>query len=1608
MVGPLFSCSIRPLASALRRMIPAALILLSLAAGGAAQAAAPDLVATGLSFTPAKVNLGALPDWSGRKQYVYVTVTVTNKGTAPANPSILRVWASRDASLTGTGDDYALMNIPVPALAVGASVNYKYVSATNDSRLRVDLNEIEVTAKTPLGKNYLPDNVYILGVETDAGQDNAEGAGTPEANNFLKAGGTLTVGMIWPPAPTGQQIFAPAPGTVGVNIDRFLSWTSTPYATRFDLYLSRLKDVRQDFQPHAEITPPPNSSKILLTSFFYPVTVTTGTYYRNLYDITDRTARDILITNGNKISLCAGISPAPAGAKYEAARDIFQASATYDPTRIPIGSGSTYSGMKYAFDTVTAVNACLLNWRWYNDSNGRPTMVDRYTDLVAANYMEEFPAKGLDDDEKNYGWYRGRVWVLINHTSVTAAMPFTKDTLAFTSQALPNKRKDEGAVYPMGIKSLVTADFDNDSDLDVMAGSDRLWRQDVNNTPCDKVVVWQSDWRNTPQDKDTKAPLAWEGFTTKTINFKPNNFTGLNRAVDDCQDMAVGDFDGDNRIDVAIASFHGDKLIVLHNETDVSGDDRSTRTLKFTDSLPLPTNTNNDGRTTTSFMGACSVVTADFDNDRKADVVGAAYFEGKVVVFENRSTAGADSSWNPQFIPHVLADDPKYPSALGNKLTDVEKVSTGDINGDGKIDVIAASAADDTLYWFENMGNFQFKPHEVGNLVPNTTDRISQTAVADVDEDGFLDIVGYSRLNSKIYWYGDQPAVDTLQPVATDLSKAWYQPGRPFDYETTYLWQVVSKAGENYKTATPPMAFRAQHTRLKVTPTLTPQTLIEPSQGFRLSLNCVVDGYYPVNDLTFAIYADPVLDRPFLGVLNMRDWFSFSKSIRIVGQYYMGTQAHYPYRPGSPWQIEQPFNIPIAFTKTDPALLPEGLYNIYVVPNPLAPIMQDGVADGVYDGVVDGFQNINGTNWYARLNPDGDEGYLALNQLAVAYKPGVPTNPVPADNASSVATTSKLAWSACNWATNYDVLLAKATTLAPDYTSCTLPRQLPGTISMDVGDINGDGLNDVVCSNATNSTTGNVTWFKNTSNGLAFQAVDPALTCPKGAANDISIVKLNSDTNADILACNAADGSIFWYRGIGNAYSDGRYLFNSAQTLIPNATIKEKATGVQTVRAGDLDFDGDMDLVAAASDPNYRLCWFTNNGQGYFDHRYAISTSDDGTPVYAILADVDSDGDLDIVVSFNRPSVVWYENTWGSGSSKFIRHAIPSTLTNPRWLGVADMDNDGDRDIVCVSEADRAVVWFKNDGSYMPNFTQATVATGIAGVRNLALVDYNHDSKMDVVVGGSLGNAGDQLIYLCNNGGTAVSFSKLVISNQASPVTAVCGASVDGDTFPEVIAANGQGAVTWFDYVMNFSFNNPLALAATLPAASTLYSPGLLDPSQGYRWQIQAKRVIPLVGGGTYERVTSSSLWTFFTSQSDLQWYGLLVDKASVRQGGKFTVTFGEKNVGQSDSAPHWTEIWATKDPVLTRGGDDIYLGKVYVTSIIAGGERWPKMVVDTTKTGLQQNLTLPLGFYHIGIYINAGNADNSESSKANNVFVNPGMIEIQKPMAAQDWKSYK
>ncbi len=251
-----------------------------------------------------------------------------------------------------------------------------------------------------------------------------------------------------------------------------------------------------------------------------------------------------------------------------------------------------------------------------------------------------------------------------------------------------------------------------------------------------------------------------------------------------------------------------------------------------------------------------------------------------------------------------------------------------------------------------------------------------------------------------------------------------------------------------------------------------------------------------------------------------------------------------------------------------------------------------------------------------------------------------------------------------------------------------LPSELKGAYASRPADIDGDGFLDVV---AVSKINGTVVWFRNTSasGGFTFAEAETLVDGMPGI-EAIEIEDVDGDGDPDLLTADYRGDTVAWHENTTTA--DG-----ASFTAHP---VDEAATGAITVAAADLDGDGLTDILASTAE-NDRVTWYrqvprdsADTSPPTFEFASVISEDVDD-PEAIVAADVDNDGDPDVLTaSFRSGTVAWHENT--GGGTFGTQHVI--TRNAPEALAVLpiDMDGDGDLDVTVASQGSDEIAWFEN------------------------------------------------------------------------------------------------------------------------------------------------------------------------------------------------------------------------------------------------------------------------------------------------------------------------
>jgi len=343
-----------------------------------------------------------------------------------------------------------------------------------------------------------------------------------------------------------------------------------------------------------------------------------------------------------------------------------------------------------------------------------------------------------------------------------------------------------------------------------------------------------------------------------------------------------------------------------------------------------------------------------------------------------------------------------------------------------------------------------------------------------------------------------------------------------------------------------------------------------------------------------------------------------------------------------------------------------------------------------------------------------------------------------------------------------------------------------------LADMDSDGDLDIVVSSSKDNT---VAWFEN--DGAANPGFSHAniATNARGGA-DVVVADMDADGDLDIVSASSGDDTIAWYENDG-----------AANPTWSSEDIATSANGAYSVDVADMDGDGDLDIVSA-SDTDNTIAWYEHDGTSDPSWSAAnIATNVDGARGLSV-ADMDGDGDFDIVSAARDDDAIdWFEND-GAADPTWTKANIATTADGALDAKVADMDGDGDMDIISASHLDDTIAWYENDGAADPTWTAANIATNADGAVDLEAADMDGDGDMDIIAGSRLD---DTVSWYENDGAADPTWTAVDIDTSGDWVRDVHIGDLDGDgDLDIVVASRNDDTISWYENTCDGS--DPLVL----------------------------------------------------------------------------------------------------------------------------------------------------------------------------------------------------
>jgi hypothetical protein len=713
-----------------------------------------------------------------------------------------------------------------------------------------------------------------------------------------------------------------------------------------------------------------------------------------------------------------------------------------------------------------------------------------------------------------------------------------------------------------------------------------------------------------------------------------------------------------------------------------------------------------------SFNGASSVYAVDIDGDGNLDVLATAETADDITWWENN----LDGDTSPVWIEHTI--DGSFDGARSAYAIDLDD--------DGDMDVLGAADQADDITWWENVGDtdddgtIDWSEHTIDG------DFLSAYSVhaADIDGDGDLDVLGAANGNNVAYdiswWENDGNESFTKRTIDSTFAKARCVYAQDVDLDGDI--DVVGAAyGDNDINWWENVGDTDDDGTIDWS-----EHAIDTSFGDASSV--------------YAIDVDNDGDVDILGAARSDDditWWENSGTGGFTEHTIDGTFDH--------------------------------AISVYAID-----VDNDGDIDVLGAARLD-----DDVTWWENVGDTDDDGTLDWSEHTIdgSFNGVESIFAADMDNDGDIDVLG-----AANLADDITWWENTATfSFDPTWVASDIATSASGAQSVFAADMDGDGDMDIISASDGDDT---IAWYEN--DGTA----DPSWTASNidtnaDEAKSVFAADMDNDGDMDIISASMNDDTIAWYENDGE--SDPSWTASNIDT---------NAVSARSVFAADMDGDGDMDIVSASYSDS-TIAWYENDGAA--DPSWAasdIATSASGA-MSVFAADMDGDGDIDILsASKLDDTIAWYENN-GAADPSWAASDIDTNADGAFSVFAADMDNDGDMDILSASDVDDTIAWYENDGAANPSWTASDIDTNADNAKSVFAADMDNDGDMDIL---SASDGDSTIAWYENDGAADPSWTASDIATSAYGATSVFAADMDGDGDMDIVSASqNDHTIAWYE-----------------------------------------------------------------------------------------------------------------------------------------------------------------------------------------------------------------
>lgn len=362
------------------------------------------------------------------------------------------------------------------------------------------------------------------------------------------------------------------------------------------------------------------------------------------------------------------------------------------------------------------------------------------------------------------------------------------------------------------------------------------------------------------------------------------------------------------------------------------------------------------------------------------------------------------------------------------------------------------------------------------------------------------------------------------------------------------------------------------------------------------------------------------------------------------------------------------------------------------------------------------------------------------------------------------------------------------------------------TFNVKLGDLNGDGIIDLV----TSGTTGGVdsaTVRLGTESGAFGSAANYSI----GVTSGMRLADVNNDGVLDIVGAEATDVGFM----IGNG--DGTFKAATIYSM----------TSANDVEVADLNGDGVNDLISGGGGVNPFVSVRLGAGDGTFGALTTFNYAPGATFGEIAAADFNRDGVTDLVAATQGGGPVHV--LLGNGNGSFRLGGFATSTPGVSGVDVGDLNGDGILDIGLQAFAGLGLTYItlgNGDGTFRLSQQPGDLSMSSSG--GVVFADTNGDGNLDLVFNGSSGGAGYMYVMSGNGNGTFRASTSYAMESSAS--VALDSGDVNGDGVVDIVTAgSGAGGRATVRLGTAVSGTAPLLEFSLRTLADARQSMGLLD-----------------------------------------------------------------------------------------------------------------------------------------------------------------------------------